>query len=252
MSEKIVRKYGWIKDTPDARDKKYAKPRGLKRPKKVDLRSACSPIEDQKSTGSCTANAAVGLLEFLEIKDNVLFKDFSRLYVYYNERVIDGTVDEDAGSQLRTAAKALAQWGACNEKLWPYDEKKFTKKPPAKCYTDGEKHKITVYRRLDSLDDILDCLAEGYPVMFGFEVYECMQSLEVAKTGHLPMPKPNEELIGGHAVVFVGYDVDKKLFIVRNSWGPGWGDKGYFYMPFSYITEGLASDFWTIRKGIGM
>jgi C1A family cysteine protease len=246
----IAIKYGWIKDSPDARDRLYNKPRGLRRPKKQDLRPACSPIENQTTLGSCTANAAVGTTEFLEIKDKVQFIDFSRLYVYYNERVMDGTVNEDAGSQLRTAAKAMAKWGVCNEKSWPYNVDKFTIKPPAKCYTEGAKHKITSYRRLGTLDDILDCLAEGYPVMFGFDVYSCLN--EVGADGLLRMPTEDDEYEGGHAVVFVGYDMAKKLLIVRNSWGVEWGDKGYFYMPFDYVLKGLASDFWTIRKGENM
>lgn len=248
----IKRKYGWKKDKPDSRDRMYPKPRGLVKPKKVDLAPGCSPVEDQSDLGSCTANAGVGLLEFLEIKDKIPFSDFSRLYVYYNERVEDGDVNEDAGSELRTAAKVMAKYGACSEKSWPYDVNKFAVKPPATCYKEGMQHKITSYWKLNTLDDILSCLADGYPVMFGFDVYSCMESDAVAKTGMLPMPGKHDQLLGGHAVVFVGYDMDKKLFKVRNSWGPNWGDKGYFYMPFDYVLKGLASDYWTIRKGQGM
>jgi len=170
------------------------------------------------------------------------------LFVYYNERVEDDTVKEDAGSTLRTGAKVLAMYGACSEKLWPYKVDKFTRKPTPKCYADGAKHKITSYWRLNSLDDILNCLAEGYPVVFGFDVYTCMETEKVAKTGKLPMPTSKDEMVGGHAVLFVGYDMSKKMFIVRNSWGIEWGDKGYFYMPFAYVTKELASDFWTIRR----
>lgn len=244
----IVRKYGWIKDKPDSRDLIYPIDRDVKIPQKVDLRPSCSDVEDQADLGSCTANALAGALEFLEVKNKTAFVDVSRLYIYYNERRADGDVYEDAGSTIRTGAKVLAQYGACNEKMWPYDTTRFTIKPTAACYTDGAKHRISSYTRITSFNGILQCLATGYPIAFGFDVYTCMETEEVAKTGMLPMPGPDDYMVGGHAVLFVGYDQGKKLFIVRNSWGASWGDKGYFYMPFDYVDQGLASDFWTIKK----
>ena len=245
------RKYGWKRDLPDRRDKIFPLPKG-KVLDIVDLRDDCSPVEDQSALGSCTANAIAGGLEFLEIKDGLPFVDFSRLFIYYNERMDDGNVPSDEGSTIRTGMRVLKQYGACDEKLWPYDIAKFAKKPPTKCYTDGLKHVISSYFRIKDLNGIMACVSSGYPVMFGFTVFESFETQEVAKTGMMVMPSEQEKMLGGHAVMICGYDRPKKILTVRNSWGTAWGDKGYFYMPFDYVTEGLADDFWTVKKGIGM
>jgi C1A family cysteine protease len=216
-------------------------------PSKVDLSSQCSPIENQGTLGSCTANALVGNLEFLELKDHLPFVDMSRLFIYYNERLLEGTVKEDSGAALRDGIKSLAKAGCCSEKDWPYDVTKFTKKPSVVCYTKALFHKIQSYRSLQTQNELLTCLASGYPFVFGISVYGSFESEIVAKTGIVPMPSPTESNLGGHAVCGVGYDQSTKLFKVRNSWGTGWGDKGYFYLPFEYVNK-LASDFWTIRK----
>src|SRR6266568_4205862 len=137
--------YGWLPDLPDYRDFFYsAVARRLATlPSKIDMRSKCSPVEDQGQLGSCTANALVGALEFLEIKDGAPFVDLSRLFVYYNERVIEGTVDQDSGAFIRDGIKSLAKQGVCPEKEWPYRVRDFTRKPTAKCYSDARKHQIT-------------------------------------------------------------------------------------------------------------
>jgi C1A family cysteine protease len=241
---------GWIPDIPDHRDFLYAaiRPRVVRLPKSADLRSGMSPVEDQGQLGSCTANALAGSLEFLELKAGQTLTDLSRLFIYYNERVIEHSVSSDSGAMLRDGIKALVNQGVCPETEWPYAIGKFTKKPPAKCYTHAKKHTISTYHRLTSLADMRACLADGFPFVFGFSVYEAFESATVAKSGVLNMPKKGEKQLGGHAVCAVGYDDKSKRITVRNSWGPDWGMKGYFTMPYDYVADtNLADDFWTIR-----
>lgn len=251
LSLRIRKKqYGWIPDLPDQRDKPYsllaAVPGIL--PEHVDLRPQCSPIENQLELGSCTANALAGNLEFLKKKTLKKILDFSRLFIYYNERIITHTIDVDSGASLRDGIKTLAKLGACPETEWPYDISQFTKKPSEKAYKDALEYQITSYYRIILLDQMKSTLVNGFPFVFGFSVYESFETEHVAKSGKIPMPGKKEHLIGGHAVVGVGYDDSEKHIIVRNSWGTGWGDQGYCYMPYDYISNpNLASDFWTIR-----
>ena len=255
VSIRKIASYGWVPDIPDNRDvmfrKVYKVPAKL--PATVDLRPRCSPVEDQGQLGSCTANALVGALEFLMLKDNKSFRDMSRLFVYYNERVIEHTVSEDSGAMLRDGIKTLVKQGTCREKLWPYDVAKFTKKPTPACYKQALDYQITSYQRIDAVDEMRSCLAAGFPFVFGFSVYESFESEEVAKTGVVKMPGRKEKMVGGHAVMAAGYDHGKKRFIVRNSWGTEWGMKGYFTMPYQYLANrNLSDDFWTIRAGEGI
>ena len=247
-------KLGWLPDIPDQRDHLFSLVYKVlkKLPTAVDLRPSCSPIEDQKALGSCTANALVGAIEFLERKDGVPFTNLSRLFIYYNERVIENTVNSDSGAQIRDGIKTLAKQGVCSEKKWPYTISKFKNKPNTTCYTEAAVHVITSYQRVKTINDMRSCLAAGYPFVFGFTVYESFESSQVANTGVVPMPGTNESVLGGHAVVAVGYNDADQRFIVRNSWGTKWGKKGYCTMPYAYLTNTqLAGDMWTIRRAQG-
>jgi C1A family cysteine protease len=245
-------RYGWVPDLPDQRDIMYSSVTPVREalPSKADLRPLCSPVEDQGQLGSCTGNALVGALEFLEKKNKIKkFEDLSRLFVYYNERVIENTIFSDAGAMIRDGIKSLKKLGVCSEKKWPYAVKKFAVKPSPACYRDALNHQITAYQRISTLDQMRACLADGYPVVFGFTVYEGFESEIVAQTGVLQMPTFEERVIGGHAVLAVGYDDTAQRLIVRNSWGTNWGMQGYFTMPYGYIkNRNLSDDFWTIRQ----
>lgn len=243
-------RYNWIPDLPDIRDHTYAVSRtaAAVRPQKVDLRKFCSPIEDQGDIGSCTGNAIVGALEFLEWKAGK-HVDLSRLWVYYQERVIERDVRQDSGAMIRDGVKSCAKLGVCTEALWPYDTGKFAKKPPLVAYTDAGNRKIREYVRVVDLPSMLARLAEGFPVVFGFTVYESFESDSVARTGFVNLPGQNEAMLGGHAVLAVGYDDKMQRVTARNSWGPKWGMAGYFTLPYAYLNNrNLSDDFWTIRK----
>jgi len=242
-------RYGWHPDLPDARDHLYSAPLRRALPPSVDLRPNCPPVYDQGQLGSCTANAIAGAIEFDRMKEKL--PDFvpSRLFIYYNERVMEGTVGEDAGAEIRDGIKSVAKIGAPPESDWPYDIAKFAVKPPSKAYTDAKLDRALHYQRLvNYLQQLQGCLASGYGFVFGFTVYESFESQTVAQTGVMPMPKPSEKKLGGHAVMAVGYDDASRVMIVRNSWGTGWGKAGYFTMPYEYIISPNCSDFWTISS----
>lgn len=252
-SSAIRSTYGWLPDFPDQRDHLYRVLRPVLRelPAVLDLRPQCSAIEDQGNLGSCTANALAGAIEFLEKKDGIKnFTDVSRLFIYYNERVIEHSVNQDSGAMIRDGIKTLAKQGVCSEAKWPYVISKFTKKPSAACFAEASRRRIKQYARLEVLDEMRTCLADGFPFVFGFSVYASFESRQVAKTGVLNMPGKKEKMVGGHAVMAVGYDDKQERFIVRNSWGTNWGTQGYFTMPYAYLTDrNLSDDVWTIRRG---
>jgi C1A family cysteine protease len=243
--------YGWVPDLPDHRDLTYAAPAAFLTalPTSVDLRPGCPDVYDQGQLGSCTANSIGGAFQFEQLKQKV--KDFvpSRLFIYYNERVIENTVNSDSGAQIRDGIKVVAKQGAPPETDWPYDINKFAQKPPQSAFADAAKNKVLSYQRVTrSLSQMKGCLASGYPFVFGFTVYDAFESTAVAQSGHLNMPQPGEQVVGGHAVLAVGYDDKNQWFLVRNSWGENWGLKGYFTIPYQYLLEpNLSDDFWTIR-----
>ncbi|HBN08400.1 MAG TPA: hypothetical protein DD435_07055 [Cyanobacteria bacterium UBA8530] len=219
-------------------------------PAKVDLRATCSPVGDQGNIGSCTAwSMARGLREFMFNKNQQKYTQLSALYMYYKERVIENTVNEDSGATMTDGMTVLTDTGVCSEKDWPYITSKFTVAPSDVAEKGAAQYKIAKAIPVkgngpdDQLAQIKEQLAKGNAVVFGFEVFNSFMGQGVAKTGIMPMPKPNEQSVGGHAVVFVGYDDAKKMLIVRNSWGTSWGDKGYFYMPYANMSH--CEDIWT-------
>lgn len=248
-----ARTYGWKPDLPDFRDRLYAKvARPHLLPPSVDLRAGCPPVVDQGELGACTGNAIAAAIGYLELKDGVPLTPVSRLFIYYNERSIEGTVGEDSGAQIRDGIKSVKRWGACAETDWPYDIAQFTTQPPAEVYTAAALHKVTQYERIEAPNELKQCLASGFPFVMGFTVYDSFETDAVAATGTVPMPGPDDQVLGGHAVLAVGYDDHTKRYTLRNSWGPDWGAAGYFTLPYDYVhNTNLSTDFWSIRRETG-
>jgi C1A family cysteine protease len=243
-------KFGWKKDPVDPRDKKFKITAPHTLPPSVDLRPRMPLIYNQLDIGSCVGNGVGGAIQFEQIKQGK--KDFvpSRLFIYYGAREMEGTIQEDSGCIIRDAIKVVASQGVCPESMWVYDTKKFKDKPCPCCYKEALNNQVLEYLRISphNLYEVQHCLSEGFPVICGIILYESFMSEEVAKTGIVPMPKPNEEVIGGHCVLIVGYDSTREMMLCRNSWGTEWGIQGYFWIPFSYIFgEEMSSDYWTIR-----
>ena len=256
-----VRGYGWRHQNPDARDKVYAARLSAAPPAECDLRPEMPPVYDQGQLGSCTGNAIAGAMEYE--RDRQGLSDFvpARLFIYYNERAMEGTVSSDSGAMIRDGIKVVNSEGVCPETLWPYDTGMFAVKPPKRCYVAALTDRLVQYEAVQTLADLKDAISSKLAVVFGFTVYESFESPQVAQTGVLPMPDvQTESTVGGHAVVAVGYSDPKGHVIVRNSWGPSWGAAGYFYMPYQYMTGSatnsdsaqingayLASDFWALE-----
>jgi C1A family cysteine protease len=244
-------KFGWKRDLPDIRDFRFKIELPHVIPPMVDLRESCPSIYNQGSLGSCTANALAGAFQFEQMKqqdDDVFIP--SRLFIYYNERVIEDSVNEDSGAMIRDGIKTMVKEGVCPESLWPYVPSKFSHKPCNNCYKIALDNQVQEYLRITphSLYEVKHCISDGYPVIFGFTVFESFMTEEVARTGIAPIPGIDESTLGGHAVLAVGYDDSKNALIVRNSWGPEWGLNGYFYLPYEYVTTpDMSADYWTIR-----
>jgi C1A family cysteine protease len=242
--------YGWKKTPSGLTLKKFSESKFFKvmeLPPLVDLRSVDSPILDQGQLGSCTGNGIAGCINFLHVKTG---ETFSRLFVYYNERAIEGTVDQDSGANIDDGINSVKTQGVCLESVWPYDITQFTVKPSDEAYAQASKDVVTDYLQVNSLAEVKRCLAAKFPVVFGINVYESFEDSTVASSGHVPVPQSNEQCLGGHCMKIVGYDDINGWLIVANSWGTGWGDKGYCYLPYAYINSD-ASDFATIRKDTG-
>lgn len=244
-----IPRMGWLPDLPDQRDIPYTAPR-IALPPSVDLRAQCPPVQDQGELGSCTAFAVGSADWFVRLKEGLPDFQPSELFLYWDERRYQNTVEEDSGAQVRLGLRSLAWHGACPSDLWPYDIRKFAKKPPDKAWTTALEHKLVSYQRLNhtSLTDLKACLASGYPFVSGFVVYESFLRESTTRTGIVQMPKFFEAVVGGHAVMTVGYDDASGRFLVRNSWGEAWGDGGYCTIPYAYWQRPtLAGDFWTLR-----
>ena len=214
-------------------------------PAKIDLRSKFPPVIDQGDLGSCTACAISGLVGY-DIPGFI----GSPLFMYYNECVLEGHVGDDSGATVPDTIATLAKYGICPESDWPYNINNFAVKPPTKAYTNGTKHKAIKYANiLNTLNGMKQSLVSGCPFILGITVYSSFETMAVERTGMVPMPSKRDSILGGHAVVCVGYDDSKQRFIMRNSWGPLWGDKGYFYLPYAYLLNiDLASDLWCVSK----
>ena len=270
---------GWIPDYPDFRDytDKTEEVKTLLRvtqvlkkktlPKSINLREWCSPVEDQGMLGSCTAHAGAGIIEYYERKSFGKHIDASRLFLYKVTRNLM-KMKGDTGAYLRTTIGAMVLFGVPPEDYWPYadEEKKFDKEPPAFCYAFAQNYQTIKYYRHDPpetpantiLNRVKTYLASGHPAMFGFTVYNSIEQAE--KTGKIPFPSSREKIEGGHAVAVVGYDDSIKInntygqkettgaLLIRNSWGKGWGEEGYGWLPYDYILKGLAEDFWSVIK----
>lgn len=201
----------------------------------VDLRPWASTIEDQRHLGSCTGNAIVGGYELLLRRDAPdKFTELSRLFVYYNARIFDNAIEVDVGAFLRDGIKAIARWGVCTETLHPYNILNFAATPSIASYVDAATRTIKNYYSIQTLDQILDALNNDYPVPFGVNVYSGFDDI-TTRNYIIPVPDRSEEPLGGHAMCFVGYDLPRRLLLVRNSFGVDWGDKGYCWMPFDYV-----------------
>ena len=215
-------------------------------PPKVDLRPYMTQIENQGTLGSCTANATAGAYEYLINRNQGIDNyDVSRLFLYYNTRVLEDTVDEDGGGFLYDVLKALATKGICSEQSWPYNIKKFAKKPPKECYEEAKNNCIEKYESVDNeLDTWKSVLAQGYPIIFSMHLCSSFMN---PRRGRVPMPKRGEEEVGGHAMLCVGYSDPDQVFIVRNSWGQEYGDRGYCYVPYELMmSEYTYDDTWVI------
>jgi C1A family cysteine protease len=231
--------YGWVPSLPDFRDKQVVVSTSLGAPmvlpSMVNLRKFMPPIVDQGDLGSCTANSIAAALWYEECKQrgDTSVPILSRLFIYYNERALTNTIRQDSGASIRDSLKAIAKKGACPEEEWPYDIKKFTKKPKPGCFDYlplyGAKSYAAVRQDLVAVRSVL---AQGHPVAIGFTVFSSLENEDVQKTGVIPFPTRGDSMLGGHAVLLVGYNDAAQQFMFRNSWGEGWGDEGYGYMPY--------------------
>lgn len=249
---------GWRKDTPDFRDHRFSAPITLlptTLPLEVDMRPRMPGVYDQGQLSSCTANAIGAAIEYLQRKNHLHEYVPSRLFIYYNERVRENSVASDCGAEIRDGIKSVILDGVCPESpyperaVWPYSEPAVFTRPLEQCYTDARKDMIKGYAKVgQSTDAFEQCLAIGFPIVFGMTLYESFESDLVARTGVVLLPQTTEKSLGGHAMLIVGYLHNDRLWIVRNSWGKSWGQRGYCLVPYSYlINPELAGDFWAIR-----
>jgi C1A family cysteine protease len=238
---------GWRPDTKDHRD--YALPPAAPAlPPAASLRSQCSPVVDQGGLGSCTANASCEAMSFL-YRRALADPLFSRLFVYYYTRKLENTRPaDDSGAQIRDVMKTLALYGAPLEATWPYAETMFSAEPSHDAFVEAAHHRLLFYYRCPDLLTVKASIAQGFPVVIGFTVPANMDSPECARTGVVKYPAPSENFVGGHAVLAVGYDNATELVCVQNSWGSGWGDAGFGYLPYRMFADGFVEDCWTLRR----
>ncbi len=247
-----IRNSGYQFAWPNPEARIYRPSLELKPPRKVDLRPLMTPVENQGSLQSCTANAIAGAYEYLIKKHTGAHVDLSRLFIYYNARWRSGEQKQDCGSVIQYGMESLQSFGACDEKVWPYKTSAVLEQPKRHSYTQAEKFRVLDMQKVDvALDHWRHCLAEGYPIVFGCALFESFDDCN-NHHGVVPMPDPQDVARGEHgrhAMLCVGYSDVDKVFIVRNSWGEDWGDRGYCYMPYNYLmSEKLnGGDCWMLR-----
>lgn len=241
---------GWKPSLPDFRDKPLALARfgGAPVPSHRDDRAAMPPVYNQGQTNSCCGHGPAGAMHYMRRKQGLADFEPSPLFIYWNSRDSEGTADYDGGSQVRDAIRATAKLGACPETAWPFAAARVNTKPTPETYGAAATDVVKAYAAVPhDIDAIRTCIAHDLPVVFGFSIYREFEGDDIAKTGMLTLPGFPAVQLGGHCVLACGYSDKSKVVICRNSWGPKWGDAGYFYMPYDYITNpGLAADFWQI------
>ena len=247
MAERHLR--GWLPDVPDHRDLPFRLAAPRPAPPTADVGALVNPAPDQSTIGSCVGNSSSSGLEAFYRRAGKGPVDFSRLFVYWHARLLGGfPTSQDTGCYIRDAMKVLAKYGACFEATWPYDISKYTVQPPPAAIAEAEQHQVLYYYRCADLDAIRASIGlDGFPVVGGFSVPDSIYSAETTKTGVVRYPAAGNKILGGHAVLFVGYDDTKRLLKFQNSWGTGWGQGGFGYLPYEFMLNGLADDFWTIR-----
>lgn len=223
--------YRYRASIEDIRDFVY-KPSNQSLPENVDLRPWDSLVEDQLYLGSCSGQAVSSAYELSTKKlYPQQFVELSELFIYYNSRVLEGTVEEDSGATLRNSFKGLKQWGVCTDELWPYDITKFTVQPTPECYRNAASRKIPQYNRVITVSDMMDALYSGYPIVVGLEIFSSFLNLDAAN--YIMTASGYND--GYHAMTLVGYN--DNYFIVKNSYGSEWGLNGYCNMPFEYASQ---------------
>ena len=229
---------------PDNRDLIYKSDKNVTLRETVDLRQWDTLVENQSSLGSCSSNALTNAYELIvKQKYPDQFVDLSRLFVYYNTRLEDGTINEDNGIYLRDGLKAMKKYGICAESIWPYILDRWDDKPTDEAYVDAKKRSILKYEKLLSTYYITEVLNDNKPVVFGMEIYESFMNLN-KNISIVNLPSKKEKSIGGHAMCMVGYDLQKRLFLAKNSFGTEWGNDGYCWIPFDYLKQ-EGYDIWT-------
>lgn len=249
--------YGWRAQRPDNRDHEFLPPVPRQAlPLTYALDVSKIPVLDQGQQGSCTGHGTAGIVMFDQQNQGEPVVVPSREFIYYNARVYEGAPDQDSGAEVRDAVKVVANLGVPADSDFPYNDQVFSRKPPAKAYSDAVKQEALVYEAV-RYPHLNQALASGFPVVFGFTVYESFESEQVADTGHVPIPSPGEQVVGGHCVWTWGYNsnqtgsfqgIPPRTKACRNSWGAGWGDHGNFYLPQWFFDSGQCSDYWVINR----
>jgi C1A family cysteine protease len=260
MPKKLPYRLGWRRPPVDRRDLFYhpgGPPRSARLPERLDRRDLCPwPALNQGALGSCTMAAGADLIRSARLRQGLAALMPSRLFGYYNTRLLEGSADQDAGAHVRNVFKAVNRWGYCREELWPYKPKRFAEAPRPEAYADASTRRPLSYRRVEQDELALkQCLADGHLVEFGFTTYPAFFGKEVARGAPVPMPRRGQSSFGGHAVLAVGFDSEKThggvkgFYLCRNSFGRHWGERGYFWLPFAYVHDpDLADDFWTVTR----